>query len=106
MAVTAPKKVKPHDGEMLEVVEVTRGYLDEHPSGERTWQSLLEACMTDSRVEFRRIEFGDLSCSQAWGYRSDDPRAANQNKAWFRQGKDGQALLYQQGWRVWLKDGE
>lgn len=113
MAVTAPKKVKakklePHAGELVEVVEVTRGYLEEHPPDAtvRTWQSLLEACMTDARVEFRRVEYGDLSCSQAWAYREDDPRAAMQNKAWFRQGKDGQALLYQQAWRVWPKEGE
>jgi len=109
MAVTAKKKpvpVKPPDrsAETMEVIEVTRGYLDELPNsaivGSRTWASLLTAADVDARVRVRQVLRGDNSCTYAWAYAPNHPQAPPRNVAWFREGREGQALLYQQGWRA------
>lgn len=108
MAITAPKKPvkeKPPDrsAEILEVIQVTRGYLVEHPSeaigGPRMWRSLVEACLRDTRCVVKRVTRGDNSCTYAWAYVPGHPQAPPRNIAWFREGPQGQAMLYQQGWR-------
>lgn len=104
MAVTAPaKKPKPEKKpdrslELLEVIQVTRGYLADHPD-DRTWASLLEACLDDPRCVVRRVTRGDNSCSLAWAYPAGHLQAPPRDVAWFREGPHGLALLYQQGWR-------
>lgn len=103
MAVTALKKApkeKPPDRtlELMDVIEVSRGYLADHP-GDRSWAALLDACLGDGRCRVRRVTRGDNSCSLAWAYRVGHPQAPPRNVAWFREGPGGQALLYQQGWR-------
>ena len=110
MAVTAPKKKPPEkkpdrSAESMTVIQVTRGWLAEHPpeliDGPRLWSSLLvDAGRGDPRCVRRQVTRGDNSCTYAWAYVTGHPQAPPRNIAWFREGLDGKAMLYQQGWRA------
>jgi hypothetical protein len=116
MAVTSPKKApaekKPdRSAESMVVIQVTRGYLADHPpesfDGPRQWATLLAACgraekltTRDLRCEYKTVTRGDNSCTYAWAYVAGHPQAPPRNVAWFREGPDGKAMLYQQGWRA------
>jgi len=103
MAVTAPRKPvvnkADRDLDLIDVVEVTRAYLVEHP-GERTWSGLLVAATYDDRVIHKMVTRGNLACAYAWNYPHGHPQALPKDCAWFRQGAGDCALLYQQAWRA------
>jgi len=56
--------------------------------------------VADPRVTVRKVTRGDNSCTYAWAYAAGHPQAPPKNVAWFREGPNGVALLYQQGWRA------